>query len=98
MVNEKTNTDLHHWDDLELKTQNSENDLFNPNIKFYISLNKYVKLINSFGLGKHLLRQDIVAGTHATLGCFKQNSFNIHIIRYVYNFMFGYVIGLKINK
>ncbi len=24
-------------------------------------------------------RQDIVAGTDATLGCFKQNSFNIHI-------------------
>ncbi len=64
----------------ELRTQNSENYLFNPNITFYISLNEYIKLINSFGFGRHLLRQDIVAGTDATLGCFKQNSFNIHII------------------
>ncbi len=47
-------------------------------------------LINNFELGRHLLRQDIVAGTDATLVCFKQNSFNIHIIRYVYNVMFGY--------
>ncbi len=53
-------------------------------------------LINSFGLGRHLLIQDIVAGTDATLGCFKQNSFNILIIRYVYNFIFGYLA--KINK
>ncbi len=80
----------------ELRTQNSENDLFNPNITFYISLNKYIKLINSFGLGRHLLRQYIVGGTDATLGCFKQNSFNIHIILYVYNLMFGY--WAKINK
>ncbi len=36
--------------------QNSENYLFNPNITFYISLNKYIKLINSFGLEKYLLR------------------------------------------
>ncbi len=79
-----------------LRTQHSENDLFNPNITFCISLNKYIKLINCFGLGRHLLRQDIVAGTDATLGCFKQNSFNIHIIRYVYIFMFGY--RAKINK
>ncbi len=64
----------------ELRTQNSENDLFNPNITFCISLNKYIKLINSFGLRRHLLRQEIVTGTDATLGCFKQNSFNIHII------------------
>ncbi len=77
-------------------TQNSENYLFNPNITFCISLNKYIKLINSFGLGRHLLRQDIVGGTEATLGYFKQNSFNIHIIRYVYNFMFDY--WAKINK
>ncbi len=63
----------------ELRTQNSENDLFNPNITFYISLNKYIMFINNFGLGRDLLRQDIVAGTDATLGCFKQNSFNIHI-------------------
>ncbi len=48
-------------------TQNSENDLFNPNITFYISLNKYIKLINSFRLGTHLLRQDLVAGTDVTL-------------------------------
>ncbi len=32
-------------------TQNSENYVFNPNITFYISLNKYIKLINSFVLG-----------------------------------------------
>ncbi len=60
------------------RNQNSENDLFNPNITFCISFNmfnKYIKLINSFGLGRHLLRQDIVAGTDATLGIFKQNSF-----------------------
>ncbi len=63
-------------------TQNSENDLFNPNITFCISCNKYIKLINSFGLGRHLLMQDIVVGTDATLGCFKQNSFNIHILQY----------------
>ncbi len=43
-----------------------------------------------------MLRQDIVAGTDATLGCFKQNSVNIHIIQYVYNVMFGY--WAKINK
>ncbi len=30
-------------------------------------------------LGRHLLRQDIVAGTDVTPGCFKQNSFNLHI-------------------
>ncbi len=30
---------------VELRTQNSENDLFNLNITFYISLNKYIKLI-----------------------------------------------------
>ncbi len=40
---------------ISLRTQNSENDLFNPNITFYISLNKYIKLINIFGLGRHLL-------------------------------------------
>ncbi len=57
----------------ELRTQNSENDLFNPNITFYISLNKYIKLINSFGLGRHLLRQYIVAGTDDTLGCLNKN-------------------------
>ncbi len=28
----------------ELRTQNSENNLFNPNITFRISLNKYIKL------------------------------------------------------
>ncbi len=55
-----------------------------------------MKLINNFGLGRHLLRQDIVSGTDATLGCFKQNSFNIHIIQYVYNVMF--VFCAKINK
>ncbi len=80
----------------DLRTQNSENYLFNLNITFCISFNKYIKLINSFGLGIHLFRQDIVARTDATLGCFKQNSFNIHIIRYVYDFMFGY--WAKINK
>ncbi len=80
----------------ELRTQNSENDLFNLNITFCISFNKYIKLINNLGLGRHLLGQDIVTGTNATLGCFKQNSFNIHIIRYVYNIMFGY--WAKINK
>ncbi len=79
----------------ELRTQNSENDLFNQNITFCISFYKYIKLINNFGLGRHLLRQDIVAGTDATLGCFKPNSFNLHIIRYAYNFMFGY--WAKIN-
>ncbi len=52
------------------RTQNSENDLCNPNITFYISLNKYIKLFNSFGLGRHLLRYDIVTGTDATLECF----------------------------
>ncbi len=41
-------------------------------------------------------RQDIVAGTDATVGSFKQNSFNIDILLYVYNFMFGYCV--KINK
>ncbi len=51
----------------ELRTQNSENYLFNPNITFCIFFNKYIKLINNFGLGRHLLRQDIVAGTDATL-------------------------------
>ncbi len=80
----------------ELRTQNSENDSFNTNITFCISLNKYIKLINSFGLGRHMLKQDIVTNTDATLGSFKQNSFNIHIIQYVYNFMFGY--WAKINK
>ncbi len=83
-----------------IQTNNENSELrkwfINPNITFYISLNKYIKLINSFGLGRHLLRQDIVAGTEATLGCFKQNSFNIHIIRYVYIVMFGYLA--KINK
>ncbi len=54
----------------ELITQKSENDLFNPNITFYISLNKYIKLINSFGLGRQLLRQDIVADTDTTLAKF----------------------------
>ncbi len=49
----------------QLKTQNSGNYLFNPNIHFTSPLNKYIKLINSFGLGRHLLRQDIVAGTDA---------------------------------
>ncbi len=78
------------------RTQNSENDLFNPNITFCISFNKYIKLIKRFVLGRHMLRQDIVAGTDATLGCFKQNSFNIHIIRYVYNFIFGF--WAKINQ
>ncbi len=58
----------------EPRIQNSDNDLFNPNITFYIFLNKYIKLIISFGLGRHLLRHDIMAGTDATLG-----SFNIHI-------------------
>ncbi len=43
-----------------------------------------------------MLRQDIVAGTDATLGCFKQNTFNIHILRYIYNVMFDY--WAKINK
>ncbi len=57
-------------------TQNSENDLFNPRITFHI-LYKYIKGIYSFGLERHLLRQDIVIGTDATPGCFKQNSFNI---------------------
>ncbi len=65
----KGRTDMSH------KTQNLENDLFNSNITFYISL----KLLISFGLGRHLLRQDIAASTDTTLGCFKQNSFNIHI-------------------
>ncbi len=65
------------------KLKNSESDLFNPNITFCISLNKYIKLINSFGFGRHLLKQDIGTGTDATLGCFKQNSLNIHIIWYV---------------
>ncbi len=78
------------WSIALLRTQNSENYLFNPNITFCISFNKYIKLINSFVLGRHLLRQDIVALTDATLGCLKQNSFIMHIIRYVYNFMFGY--------
>ncbi len=64
---------------LELRTQNSENDLFNSNITFYTPLNKYIKLINSFGLRRHLLRQVIVTGTDTILGCFEQNSFNIHI-------------------
>ncbi len=50
-----------------LSTQNTENDLFNRTIIFYISLNKYIKLINSFGLGRHLLRQDIVTCTDVTL-------------------------------
>ncbi len=57
-------------------TKLSFDDLFNPNITFYISLNKYIKFINSFGVGRHPLRQDIITGTDATLGCFKQNSFN----------------------
>ncbi len=48
-------------------TQNSENDLFNPNITSCISFNKYIKLINIFVLGRHLLRQDIVAGTDGTV-------------------------------
>ncbi len=66
-----------------LRTQNSElRKLFIyqvlSGITFHI-LNKYIKLIYSFGLGKHLLRQDIVTGTDATQGCFKQNSFTIHI-------------------
>lgn len=39
---------------LVLTTQNSENDLFDPNITLYISLNKYIKLINSFGLGRYV--------------------------------------------
>ncbi len=63
-----------------MELRNSENDLFNPNITFSIFFNKYITLINNFGLGRHLLRQDIVAGTDATLRCFKQNVFNIHII------------------
>ncbi len=44
-------------------------DLFNQNITFYISLNKYIKLINSFGLGRHLLRKNIVTSKDVTLGC-----------------------------
>ncbi len=82
--------------DCTCQLRNTENDLFNPNNTFYISVNKYITLINSFGLGRHLLRQDIVTCTDATLGCFKKKSFNIHIIRYVNNFMFGY--WTKINK
>ncbi len=66
-----------------LRTQNSE-------------LEQIYKLINNFGLGIHLLRQDIVVGTDATLGCFKQNLFNVHIMQYVHNFMLGY--WAEINK
>ncbi len=55
----------------ELRNQKSEMIYLKPNITFYISLSKYIKLINSFGLGRHLLRQDIVTGTDATLECFK---------------------------
>ncbi len=57
----------------ELRTQKMI--YLNPIITFNMSLNKckYIKLITSFGLQKHMLRQDIVAGTYATLACFKQN-------------------------
>ncbi len=39
----------------KLWTQNSKNDLINPNITFHIALNKYTTLINSFGLVRHML-------------------------------------------
>ncbi len=45
-----------------------------------------------------MLRQDIVSSIFATLGYFKQNSFNIHIRWYVYNFMFGYLAKNMDNK
>ncbi len=58
---------------IKLKTQNSENDLFNPSITFYISLKKKKKKINRVGLGRHLLRQNIFASIYGTRGSFKQN-------------------------
>ncbi len=42
-----------------IRIQNSENDWFKPSITFHMSLKKYIKLINSFRLGRHRLRQDI---------------------------------------
>ncbi len=38
----------------ELRTQKMIYLIFNPNITFCISFNKYIKLINNFGLGRHL--------------------------------------------
>ncbi len=65
-----TAKDLCIWKEInifQLRTQNSENEVFNPNITFYISSNKCIELIDNIGLGRHLLSQDIITGTDATL-------------------------------
>ncbi len=46
----------------ELRTQKM---IYLIQILHFVSPLTHIKLVNSFGLGEHLLRQDIVAGTDA---------------------------------